>query len=220
MAESVTIEAVPRDPAKNAGTGSRVSRRLRAQGRVPAIVYGHKQTPQPISVSREAVALLLKKASHLATLRIEGGSETVLVKDLQWDHLGKEILHVDFSRVSADERIETTVKLVATGQAPGQAAGGILEVLMHDLRVTCRAGAIPDEVRVDIGNLGVDEGIHVRDLSLPEGVESRDDKDKLVLHVTSRATQAIATTGEVAGPNEPEVIGKKEKEEKEKDKEK
>lgn len=218
MSESVTIDAVPRDPAKNKGTGSRVARRLRAEGRVPAIVYGHKQTPQPVSITREAVALLIKKASHLATLRIGDGTETVLIKDLQWDHLGKDVLHVDFSRVSADERIETTVKLHPVGHAAGQAAGGILEVLMHDLRVTCRAGAIPDEIRVDIANLGLDQGIHVRDLALPEGVEAGDDADKLVLHVTSRATQAVVTTGEPAGPNEPEVIGKKEKEEKEKDK--
>lgn len=220
MSESVTIEAIARDPAKNQGTGSRVARRLRAQGRVPAIVYGHKQTPQPVSITREAVTLLLKKASHLATLRIGGDAETVLVKDLQWDHLGKEVLHIDFSRVSADERIETTVKLHPVGHAPGQAAGGILEVLMHELRVTCRAGAIPDEVRVEIGGLELDQGIHVRDLTLPEGVQAADDKDKLVLHVTSRATQAVAPTTEAGGPSEPEVIGKKEKEEKEKDKEK
>lgn len=220
MAETVILEAQARDPKKNQGTGSRVARKLRAQGRIPGIVYGHKQTPQPVSVARDDVWMLLKKATHLATLKIGGATETVLVRELQWDHLGKEIIHLDFSRVSADESIDTVVRLTTHGQPAGVAAGGVLEILIHDLKITCRANAIPDEIKIEIGEVGLDEGIHVRDLQLPDGVTARTDADKLVLHVTSR-TAATAPTPEVAaGPSEPEVIGKKEKEEKEKEKDK
>ncbi len=221
MAEIATISVLPRDPQKNQGTGSRVARKLRAQGRVPAIVYGHKQDPLPISLSRDDAWLLLKKAGHLANLQIGDVNETVLIRDLQWDHLGKEILHFDFSRVSADERIDTVVKLATFGHAPGLAAGGILELLMHELRINCRAGAIPDEVRVDISHLALNQGIHVRELVLPDGVTARDDADKLVLHVTSRTTSAVTPSAEGAATSaEPELIGKKEKEEKDKEKEK
>jgi large subunit ribosomal protein L25 len=222
MAEIATITAQPRDPAKNKGTGTRVARKLRAQGRIPAIVYGHKQEPLPITLSRDDAWLLIKKAAHLANIQIDGNIESVLIRDLQWDHLGKEILHLDFSRVSADERIDTVVKLTAHGHSPGQAAGGILELLMHELRINCRAGAIPDEVRVEISHLELNQGIHVKEIALPEGVTARDDGDKLVLHVTSRTTAAVATTPAEVAPAaaEPEVIGKKEKEDKEKDKEK
>ena len=71
------------------------------------------------------------------------------MRDVQWDHLGKEIIHLDFARVSADESIETEVRLDIRGTAPGVAEGGVLEQLVHTLRVTCRASAIPDAIRVD-----------------------------------------------------------------------
>src|SRR3954466_11937597 len=100
MADAVTIAVEARDPAKNKGTGSRVSRKLRAQGKIPAIVYGHKKTPQPISIGRDEVWQMIKKSTHLAQLQIGGGAtEMVLVRDIQWDHLGKEIIHLDFARV-------------------------------------------------------------------------------------------------------------------------
>src|SRR4051812_23971356 len=153
MADAVKIQVEARDPQKNKGTGSRVARRLRAQGRIPAIVYGHKQAPVTISISRDNVWEMIKKATHLAELDLGGTTEMALVREVQWDHLGKEILHIDFARVSADESIETEVRIDLRGTAPGVAEGGVLEQLVHTLRVTCRAGAIPDAIRVDISNL-------------------------------------------------------------------
>src|SRR3954468_18030170 len=82
MAEAVKIQVETRDPEKNKGTGSRVARRLRKQGRVPAIIYGHKQTPVPISMTREAVWEMIKKSTHLAELNVNGATETVLVRDV------------------------------------------------------------------------------------------------------------------------------------------
>src|SRR4051812_12929304 len=107
MADALTIAVEPRDPAKNKGTGSRVARKLRAQGKIPAIVYGHKVDPQPITISRDDVWQMVKRATHLAQLKIGDQTEMVLVRDVQWDHLGKEIIHLDFARVSADESIAT-----------------------------------------------------------------------------------------------------------------
>src|SRR5579875_3638823 len=171
MAGAVKIEAEIREAAKNKGTGTRVARKIRKQGRIPAIVYGHKQAPQPISIGKDAIWGMLKTSSHLAELTWSGGSETVLVKDIQWDHLGKEILHVDFARVSADEDVDATVRLDLKGEAPGVAEGGVLEHLIHSIHVLCRASAIPDSIKVDIGDLHLNKAVHVRELVLPEGVK-------------------------------------------------
>ena len=208
MADAVTIQVEARDPAKNKGTGSRVSRKLRASGRIPAIVYGHKEAPQPIAITRDAVWDMVKKRSHLAQLQINGASQMVLVRDIQWDYLGKEILHLDFARVSADESIQTEVRLVLHGTAPGVSEGGVLEQPMHAVEVTCRANAIPDAIRVEIGDLHLGKAIHVRELTLPEGVTANTDGDLVVVHVVNRAVEAEAEAGE-GSSNEPELIGRK-----------
>ena len=144
MADSVKIRVEPRDPAKNKGTGSRVARRLRTRGLVPAVIYGHKQAVVPITLTRDDAARMVKAPGHLADLDVAGTTETVLIREVQWDNLGKEILHLDFARVSAEEMIETEVALEFRGHAAGIAEGGILEQIVHSVRISCRAGAIPD----------------------------------------------------------------------------
>jgi large subunit ribosomal protein L25 len=218
MAEAVKIQVEARDPKKNQGTGTRVARRLRKQGRVPAIIYGHKQAPVPISLSRDTVWEMLKKSTHLAELSVGGTTEMALVREVQWDHLGKEIIHVDFSRVSADESIEIELRLELRGNAPGIAEGGVLEQLIHTIGVVCRANAIPEAIRVDVSNVHLNEGLHVRDLTgLPEGVTLDADPDLLLVHVTARAVAAPepVEAPEAEGPVQPEVIKpeRKEKEE-------
>src|SRR3954463_5492591 len=133
MADAVKIQAEARDPQKNKGTGTRVARRLRTQGRIPAIIYGHKQAPVPVTLARVDVVQMIKRASHIAELRVGELTEMVLVREIQWDHLGKEIIHLDFSRVSADESIETEVRIELHGTPPGLAEGGILEQLVHSV---------------------------------------------------------------------------------------
>src|SRR5262249_50670833 len=216
MADAVKIQVETRDPAKNKGTGTRVARRLRQQGRIPAIIYGHKQAPVPISLPREPVWEMIKRSTHLAELTVNGATETVLVRDVQWDHLGKEIIHLDFARVSADEAIETAVRLDVRGTAPGTLGGGTLEGLVHEIKVRCRANAIPDAIRVDVSHLQLDQVIHVKDLTLPPGVTADEDPERLLIHVVARAAAPVeAAPVEAEAPAQPEVIKpeRKEKEE-------
>ncbi|MBV8676463.1 MAG: 50S ribosomal protein L25 [Planctomycetaceae bacterium] len=216
MAEAVKIAVEARDPQKNKGTGTRVARGLRARGRIPAIIYGHKKVPVPISVAREAVWEMIKKSTHLSYFSDAATTETVLVRDVQWDHLGKEILHLDFARVSAEESIETEVRLDVRGLAAGVAEGGVLEQPVHTVSVTCRAAAIPDAIRIDVSGLQVGQAVHVRELSLPPGVTVNDDPELLLVHVVSRAVTVEPTpTAEGEAPTQPEVIKpeRKEKEE-------
>jgi large subunit ribosomal protein L25 len=208
MADAVSIAVEPRDPQKNKGTGSRVARKIRAAGRVPAIIYGHKQTPQPVSLSRDDAWLFIKKHAHLAELTIGSAKEMVLLRDIQWDHLGKEILHLDFARVSADEMIETSVALHFVGHAAGVAEGGVFEVISHEIPIRCRATAIPDEIRVDVSHLKIGEGIHVKDLPIPEGMSAHADPELLLAHVVIRGAAPEAAPA-AEGPAEPELIGRK-----------
>lgn len=216
MTESAKVRVEPRDPVKNKGTGSRVARRLRAAGRIPAVIYGHKQAVIPISLGRHDVWRMIKTPGHLADLEVGGSTETVLIRDVQWDHLGKEILHLDFSRVSAEEIIETEVTVELRGQAAGIANGGILEHLVHSLSINCRAGAIPDSIKIDVSNLQIDEGIYVRDLTLPPDVTVNAEPDVLLVHVVVRGAQEEAVVAEAESATQPEVI---KPERKEKDKE-
>ena len=221
MAEAITIEAEARDPQKNKGTGTRVARRLRLAGKIPGIVYGHKQAPTPVAITRDDVWRMIKHTGHLAQLKIGGANETVLIRDVQWDHLGQEILHLDFARVSADETIETEVTLVPHGTPIGVSEGGRLELLAHSLTIKCRANAIPDVIRMEVSELHLNQGIHVRDLTLPEGVTAAAEADVLLAHVTTRAPVAAEPVAGEATTTEPEVIGRKaEDKDKEKDKDK
>lgn len=212
MAEAVSIQVEARDPQKNKGTGTRVARRLRGQGRIPAIIYGHKQAPQPITIGRDDVWLMIKRGTHLTELKFGESTEMCLVRAVQWDHLGKEIIHLDFARVSADEAIITDVPLLLHGTPPAE--GGILEQLTHSVKVSCPARAIPDSIRVEVGDLHLGNAIHGRDLTLPEGVTLAGDPDALLLHIVTRAAAAEPTAGEPTSA-EPEVIGRKAEEAKE-----
>jgi large subunit ribosomal protein L25 len=219
MSDAVKVRVQPRDPVRNRGTGTRAARRLRDRGLIPAIIYGHKEAVVPVTVTRDDVWRLVKAPGRLADLDVNGKAETVLIRDVQWDHLGKEVLHLDFARVSAEEVIETEVALELRGQAAGIAAGGIVEHVVHTLRITCRAGSIPDSIKLDVSHLQVDEGLHVRDLALPPDVTAKADPDLLLVHVVVRAVveepkPEPETPAEA--PTQPEVI-KPERKEKEKE---
>jgi len=216
MAETLTLDVQSRDAQKNKGTGTRVARRLRAQDRIPAIIYGHKQTPMPISLAREDVWDMIKRSTHLAQLKIGDTTEMVLVRDVQWDHLGKEIIHLDFARVSAEESIKTDVRLELRGTPPGVAAGGSLDQLVHHVTVTCRANAIPDSIRIDVSHLEIGQAVHVRELTLPSGVTLEIDPDLLLVHVVPpRAAEPEPAAAEAVSATEPELIGRKAEDEEE-----
>jgi large subunit ribosomal protein L25 len=217
MAEAVKIRVEPRDPEKNKGTGTRVARRLRKRGLIPGVIYGHKQAIVPITLTRDDVVRMIKTPGRLADLDVHGTAETVLIRDVQWDHLGKEVLHLDFARVSAEEMIDTEVALESRGVAAGIAAGGVFEHLVHSLKIRCRAGSIPESLKMDVSHLQVDQGVHVRDLVLPEDVTVSADPDLLLAHVVMRAVEVEEKPEpEAEAAAEPEVI-KAERKEKEKE---
>ena len=194
MAESVVIAAKARQ-----SRGSRAARKLRKEGMVPAIVYGHKEATVSVSLSADELQRAIRHGVRVLDLQTDGKMEKALIRDLQWDHLGMELLHVDFTRVSADERVRVQVPLEIRGIAPGVTAGGVLDQPIHQLQIECPAISIPDHIRVNIGELQLDQAIHIKDVVMPPGVTALGDPEAIVVHVTAPKVEAEPGAAPLAG---------------------
>jgi large subunit ribosomal protein L25 len=210
MAESVVLTADSRE-----GRGSQKARRMRRQGLIPAVLYGHGEGTASVSVNSDEFENAIRHGVRVIDLKTAKGVEKALVKDVQWDHLGKHVLHVDFARVSEKDRVKVAVQIELRGIAPGVTAGGLLDQPLHDLEIECQATSIPDSIRVAINELQIDQAIHVKDLKLPEGVVALMDPDAIVVHVTQKQAEPEPTAEPIAEGVEPEVIGRTAKEEEE-----
>jgi len=183
-------------------------------GKIPGIVYGHGEEPVPVAVSQHELEILLHHGAHLLELDLNGRKRPVLIKDVQYDHLGTTPVHVDLARVSLDERVRVTVPLEFRGEAKGVKEGGILDQTVADLEIECLVTQIPESIRVNVEKLGMGESLHVSDIALPEGVVAIQAADLVVCSVRMpvEAEAAEAAAPEEGAAPEPEVIGRKEKE--------
>jgi large subunit ribosomal protein L25 len=206
MADSVTLATQKRQP-----DGSAEARRLRRRGLIPAVLYGHKEETVALAISQEEFDTILRRHTRVVDLEHEGKKQKALIREVQWDHLGQDVLHVDFARVAADERIKIDVRIELRGTAPGTTGGGVLDQPLHTLHIECLAISVPESIRVNIGELQIDQAIYVRDLKLPEGVAVLNDPDAIVVHVTAPVAEpevAAAAAAPAAETAEPEVIGR------------
>ena len=204
MADTAQITAKVR-----AELGSRKNKRLRDAGFVPGVIYGHKEDVVPVTLPKKEVVNHLDRGAHVFELSVDGKAENVLVKDVQYDHLGLDVLHVDFARVSLDERVEVTVPLELKGTPKGEAEGGVLQQLVAELEIECLVTDIPDRITHNVTEMGLDSDLHVRDLQLPPGVKALQDEDLMLAQVREIKEEEVAPTEAVEGAAEPEVIGRK-----------
>ncbi len=197
------IQATKRD-----STGSAATMRLRREGNVPAVLYGHGEANEHLAISAVQVRGLLRHHSKTVTLTGDV-NETALVSDIQWDALGIDVLHLDLIRVNLKEKVEVTVSVETHGEAPGTREGGIFLENLREVEVRCSAGSIPESLVLDINDLHVGDQATAADLQLPEGVELITDPEAVIAHVESpRAEQATEEEGEPVLGGEPEVISK------------
>jgi large subunit ribosomal protein L25 len=177
---------------------------------IPGVLYGHKEATLAVTLSAEELEKAIRHGTRVVDLKSDGTVQKALIRDLQWDHLGKELLHIDFERVAADERIVVPVPLEVRGTAPGIAAGGVLDQPMHTLSVECLAINIPASIRVNVGELQLGSVIHVSDLVLPPDVKAMGDPDAVVVQVIAKMVEpepgAVPAAAEQA---EPELVGRK-----------
>ena len=209
---SSILEAQPR-----AENGSQTARRLRRKGLVPAVIYGHKEEVVSCALNNDDVQRALRLHQRIVDVKCKGKTEKCLIQEIQWDPVGREIYHVDFKRVSADEKLRVTVPLQLRGHAPGATAGGVLNQPVHELEVECLSTAIPEHIRVNIGELQIGQVIHLKELQLPPGVKALGDPDEVIVQVTKKVEEKVVEAVE-AGPAEPEVIARKVAEEGEEEK--
>jgi large subunit ribosomal protein L25 len=204
MAEQLNVVARPT-------RGKHQSRRLRQTGNIPAVLYGHGLEPVALAVGAEQLDTTLRHGSRLVDLT-GAVSESAFIRELQWDTWGTHVVHVDFTRISADEmvRVELTVEL--RGEAPGVKEGGVVEQLVHQVELECPAGNIPDKLHVNINHLKLNDAILLGTLELPEKAKIIGDPEAIVVHCIVPVEKPEEEGGEGA-PAEPEVIGAKPEEE-------
>jgi len=210
MPEKAVLKAEPRQEA-----GSRHAAKLREEGRVPAIVYGHKKEPTSISFNRHDFVEELHHGHRLFDVDIEGKKETLLVKALQYDHLGKDVIHADLVRVDLSETIKIRVPLELKGTAKGTHESGIIDEHLDHLEIECRVSDIPEHIIVSVKEVGVGDFIRAGEVELPEGAKLITSPDALI--VTCHLVAAAKSTEEVEEemPVSPEVITEKAAEESE-----
>ena len=195
-------------------TGTKDAARIRKQGRVPATVYGHKEAPTSLSLNVHDFVQGLHKGHRLMEIEIEGKPEAMIVKDLQYDHFGRDVVHIDFMRVDVTERIKVQVPIELKGLAKGTQEGGIIEEHATRLEVECLVTNIPDTIVVSVKDVGVGDVVHASALELPDGVDLVSPGDTLLVTCHMKAA-AISAEDEEGGIEEeptasgPEVITEK-----------
>jgi large subunit ribosomal protein L25 len=199
MSETAKLSVQPR-----AGSGSRAAAKLRKQGLIPGVVYGHKQPIAHISIKADDLNRAIRVLhARTFTLELDGKAETALIKELQWDHLGDEMLHVDFERHDLTEIVKVVVP-VELRNAPKATGGGVLDQPLHRMHVECTLGNIPEAIRIDITSLTLGNPIHVREVALPEGVKATDPPEAVVVQLKLPGAEAVVAA-EGTGA-EPEVL--------------
>ena len=212
MATQVKLAA-----SRRTGLGRAAVRKLKATGAVPAIIYGAKQKPEALQVSKREINALLSHAAGeniLVELEIEGEgtNRLAMVQEVQHAPVGGEVLHIDFHAVSMDEMIEADVPLEPIGTANGvKNFGGLLEQSLRSLSIECLPRDLPDVISVDVSALNVGDAIHVREIQLPPGVTTRVPADLTAFSVLAPTVEEepvpVAET-----PTAPEVIKEKKEE--------
>ena len=223
-----TLEAVKRD-----GRGKNEGNRLRASGKIPAVVYGSRKAgkaPEGVAVAVDPKALLRilrseSGANTLINLKVDGGESRVMVKEYQLDPITHTLLHADFYQLAMDKEITVTVPIVLKGEPRGvKVQGGVLDFVTRDIQVQCLPTDIPEHIDVDVSELMLNQSIRLRDLAQSQKWKAITDGETMLVHVVMPKVEEVAATTETAAAAapgaaaEPEVIkkGKDEKDEKEK----
>src|SRR5688500_9862803 len=221
------------DAVKREGRGKNEANRLRAAGRIPAVVYGSKkdgQAPEGVALAVDPKAVLRilhseSGANTLINLRVDGSEARVMVKEYQLDPVTHQLLHADFYQLAMDKAITVTVPIVLKGEARGvKLQGGIVDFVTRDIEVQCLPTDIPENIPVDISELMLNQSIRLKDVAENPKWKAITDGETMLVHVVMPKAEESAQAADaaaVAAPEavaEPEVIkkGKEEKEEKEK----
>jgi large subunit ribosomal protein L25 len=173
-------------------SGSIKSRKNRNAGLIPAILYGHKQETLMLFLDKKEFSKVIDARIKMVNLKMDGTEETAIIKEIQFDTFGKEILHADFIRTDLTEKITTQLSVVLYGTSPGVKEGGILDHALKEIEIECLPAEVPDNIRIDISELAIGDTIHIGDI------------DVIVVSVHLAAVEKEVTEEELASG--PEII--------------
>ena len=198
--------------ARAAGTKGEV-RKLRRDGRVPCVLYGAGANPVSLSVLERDVQTALRTGVRVLDLRVGKDPVSALLKDVEYDHLGERLIHVDFQRLRKGETIEIRVPLVYKGQPKGAKEGGVFNVLHDTLLVSCQPEDVPDHLEIEVTELMLGDAVHVKDIVLPKGVAAAEGAEVVMAVVTysDKEVEVVAAVPEEGAVVQPEVIGETER---------
>jgi large subunit ribosomal protein L25 len=190
-------------------TGTTKAIALRNEGKLPAIMYGHGEETASFAIDNHEFTEAIHHGSRLFDVDISGKIQTLLVKELQYDHLGKNFIHVDFVRVDLAELVTVNVGLKFKGTAAGASEGGMLDVHLDAIEVECKVSDIPGSITVNVKEIKVGDSIHASEIELPEGSTLKTDGEALILncHLVAETKSTEELEGDL--PAGPEVITEK-----------
>jgi len=211
--KSVPLTAYPRTLSRRAG-----SKKTRAAGRIPAVIYGRKTQAQNLEVEQKALEDLIHRSASenlLVDLTVDKSKRLALVQEIQHHAFSGKVLHIDFHEISENEKVTVMVPVEPVGEATGvKNGGGVLEHVLFKVKARCLPKDLPDAIHVDVSHLDIGKAIHIGDIKPPEGVEIIGDKHITVLSVAAPITEAqeAAEAEAAATPGEVEMIKEKKEE--------
>ncbi|MBW3563381.1 MAG: 50S ribosomal protein L25 [Acidobacteria bacterium] len=214
--------------ARREKTGSGAAKKLRRDGKIPAVVYGGDRDSMAITVGSRELTDLIRKGDHgirsVFLLKLADSDQTrhAMIRDFQMDPISRRPTHIDFIRVNMDEKVHVTVPIHVTGTAKGvKQFGGILDFQLRELEVECLPADIPDEFVIDVTDMDINDVRRVSDLAIPPGAELYDvDEDRVVVSVAPKAIEEVEEPEEgIEEIAEPELIGRAKDEAEEKEEE-
>jgi large subunit ribosomal protein L25 len=208
MSEALKLAAEARDRA-----GKGAARQIRREGRVPAVVYGDKKEPAGIHVEAKALVKMLSTGhfmNSVVEIEIGGKTERTLPRDVQFDPVTDRPIHVDFLRLSKNAKVTVAVPVRFTDEdsCPGIKRGGVLNIVRHEVEVTCPADAIPDDLVASLKGFDVGESIHISAFNLPANVKPTIDRDFTVATLVA-PSGLKSEEGEAAAAAEPAKAAEK-----------
>jgi large subunit ribosomal protein L25 len=196
-------------------TGSKSAQRLRKKGKTPAVVYGHGREPVSIALDTHDFVEGLHHGHRVMDLQMDDGSQTVMVKDLQYDYLSKFVIHADLIRVDVTERVNVEVPVQFKGEPKGAEQGGILEPQTDSIEVECVVTNIPENLIVSVQEMEIGDSILAKDVELPAGIKLVSDPEFLVAICSYVEEEKTTEELEEEMPEAPEVIGAEQEEQEE-----
>lgn len=186
--------------------GKEANKKLKANGTVPAILYGREKDNISLTINAKELAKVITAGENaiISMTITDNLQETVVLKDWQLHPYNGTILHADFYRISLEESIEANVPIEIVGVASGQKTGGVLDILIREIKIRALPLQVPDKFEINVSHLEIGDIIHVKDIQMGEGIEILSDTEQVLITLTVPVVEVVEQ-----GPSEPEIVKKK-----------